>query len=278
MRISVAVGNTIPITCPVPYSVPDAIVQFYKDGNVLQNASLTGSKTMIIERVMPYHAGSYHCTATNYITSETFSSNCKTALSVVTSGSTTVSLDFVKQPQTEYRVVRGKNVTLECFGVGYPVPQVTWSRLSGPLPPKSYVSPMGLNIVNVQPADRGEYDCQWSNERRLKTVIILNVVEPPRVTRPPKALTFSEGGELELSCAVSGQPEPSVEWLINGERIDNGNNNVEIKGSKLFIAEVEKRHAGIVQCVASNEYGSHSGYNMLRVNPKQHLSGAGSSR
>lgn len=65
-------------------------------------------------------------------------------------------------------------------------------------------------------------------------------------------------------------PQPKVEWLINGESLIPSD-NVEIKGSTLLISEVEKKHAGIVQCVASNEYGSHSGCNLLRVNPKQHI-------
>lgn len=187
---------------------------------------------------------------------------------------------FSKQPQTEYTVLRGKNVTMECFAAGYPVPRVTWSRLGGTLPSRSVQTKAGLTIINVQPSDRGEYDCVWSNgvaSQPLKSVIILKVAEEPRIVKPPKASTFSEGGELELSCTVTGQPEPTVEWLINGETLVP-DNNLEIRGSTLIISEVEKKHAGIVQCVASNEYGSDTGYNLLRVNPKQHVSGISESR
>ncbi|XP_031771118.1 interference hedgehog isoform X1 [Apis florea] len=268
--INVPAGNIVPITCPVPYSAPEAIVQFYKNNNLIQNVNIIGSKTMIIENAKISDSGSYYCTASNYITTQIYSSNYKTILNVHKNISFLAPY-FVKQPQTEYKVLRGKNITLECFGAGYPVPSVTWSRLGSPLPSNSIKTLIGLMIINVQPSDRGEYDCMWSsNNAHIKSVIILKVMEAPKVIKPPKASTFSEGGELELSCAVTGEPQPKVEWLINGESL-TPSDNVEIKGSTLLISEVEKKHAGIVQCVASNEYGSHSGCNLLRVNPKQHI-------
>lgn len=261
----------MPITCPAPYSAPEAIVQFYKDNNnLLKNVNVIGGKTMVIENAKASDSGSYNCTANNYITTQVYSSNHKIVLRVYANGSFQAPY-FVKQPQTEYKVLRGKNVTLECFGAGYPVPSVAWSRLGTPLPTNSIKTPVGLTIINVQPTDRGEYDCIWSSNRaHIKSVIILKVMEAPKVIKPPKASTFSEGGELELSCTVTGEPQPKIEWLINGESLTPGD-NVEIKGSTLLISEVEKKHAGIVQCVASNEYGSHSGCNLLRVNPKQHI-------
>lgn len=271
--IKVTEGNTVPITCPIPYSEPEAIVQFYKNGIPIENANLVNTKTMVIKNVRSADSGLYDCSANNYITLQIFASNHKTVLTVY-ANTTIQGPYFIKQPQTEYIVPRGKNITLECFGAGYPVPRITWSRLgSSSLPLKSTKSPTGLTIVHVQPSDRGEYDCVWDNEiRQIKSVIILRVVESPRVTKAPKGSTFSEGGELELSCSVTGEPEPNIEWLINGKSLIP-NKNQEIKGSTLLISEVEKKHAGIVQCVASNEYGSHSGYNFLQVNPKQHVVG-----
>lgn len=268
--IQIVEGNTVPIVCPVPYSEPEAIVQLYKNGSLIEDANLANSKTMVIDNVRLIDSGSYRCSASNYITMQVLRSIHNTILTVH-ANATYRAPYFVKQPQTEYTVVHGKNVTLECFGAGYPVPRVSWSRLGSSLPLKSVKSPIGLTIIEVQPPDRGEYDCVWSNEvGQIKSIIILRVVEPPKVTNPPKASTFPEGGELELSCTVTGEPEPVVEWLVNGESLMPSKNQ-EMRGSTLFVSEVEKRHAGIVQCVASNEYGSHSGYNLLRVTPKQHI-------
>lgn len=277
VEIKVPVGNTVPITCPVSYSAPEPDILFFKDNRPVKNTTLTSGKTLIIENARPSDSGKYHCTATNYLSGQTLISNYNTILNAE-STQTLQNSYFIKQPQTKYKVLRGKNVTLECFGAGYPVPQVQWSKLGKPLPSRSTSTAMGLTITNVQPSDQGEYDCAWNNGKYpLKLMIILIVVEPPRVLKGPKGLTFAEGGELELSCSVSGQPEPTIEWLINGETL-TVNNNVEIRGATLSISSVEKKHAGIVQCVASNEYGSHSGYNLLRVTPKQHVGGALESR
>ncbi|OXU22478.1 hypothetical protein TSAR_005968 [Trichomalopsis sarcophagae] len=272
VHLRVRAGNNVPITCPVPYSLPEADIQFFKDDKPIQNASLTGSKIMIIERARATDSGYYRCQAYNYITSEQYTSNHRTLLTV--DENTTDQPPYsIKQPQHEYKVQRGKNVTLECFAVGYPVPQVTWTKLGSSLPSTSSYSPMGLNLVNVQPSDRGEYDCVWANRAgHVKSVIILTVVEPPKIVQAPKLSIYPEGGELELSCNATGYPAPRIEWLINGETLSTGK-NLQIKGSTLYISLVEKKHAGIVQCVASNEYGSHSGYNYLRVTPKQHLGG-----
>ncbi|XP_070513486.1 interference hedgehog isoform X2 [Cardiocondyla obscurior] len=270
--IEVTEGNTVPITCPVPYSEPEAIVQFYKNGMLIENVDLVNGRTMILKNVKLTDSGTYHCSVNNYITLVTFMSNHKTILTV--HGNFTFQPPYLtKQPQTEYVVRRGKNVTLECFGAGYPVPRVTWSRLGSSLPLKSIKSSFGLTLVHVQLSDRGEYDCVWSNEmRQIKSAIILRVVELPRVTKQPSACKFHEGGKLQLSCDVTGEPEPVVEWLINGESLIPSKTQ-EMIGSTLLISEVEKKHAGIVQCVASNEYGSHSGYNLLQVQPKEHVVG-----
>ncbi|CAB0032855.1 unnamed protein product [Trichogramma brassicae] len=272
---TVPAGSNVPISCPVPTSVPEAIVQFFKDGSQIETlaSQLGSSKVTILERARASDSGSYHCQANNYITSETFTSNHKTVLRVVKQMPDQAPY-FIKQPLHEYEVERGKNVTLECFAIGYPIPQVTWTKLGSVLPSRSAYSANGLSISNVQPGDRGEYDCEWRNQvGQVKASIILTVVEAPTVLQPPRLSTFPEGGELELSCNASGQPPPKIEWLINGESLQPSK-NLEIKGSNLYISLVEKKHAGIVQCVASNDYGSHSGYNFLKVSPKQHMGAA----
>ncbi|XP_057328592.1 interference hedgehog-like isoform X2 [Microplitis mediator] len=272
VEIRVPVGNTVPITCPVPYSSPEAIVQFYKNDILLKNINLTGDKTIIIENAQVSDSGNYHCTADNYIVTQTYRSNYQTKLQVYIEKNN-ISPFWTKQPQTEYKALKNSNISLECFGAGYPIPKLSWSRFAGSLPLYSQYKSSGLSIVNVQPSDRGEYQCVWSNDNdKIKTSIILKVVEPPRVIKGPRASTFSEDGYLELFCNVTGVPEPTIEWLINGETLEPSS-SVEIRGSKLTVDPVEKKHAGIVQCVASNEYGSYSGYNLLKVNPKQHISG-----
>lgn len=271
--INIAEDNTLSISCPVPYSEPEPIVDFYKNNvRINNNTNLVNGRTMVIRNVKLSDSGMYHCTANNYISQQTFVSNCRTIVIVYTN-KTFRAPHFIKQLQTEYVVLRGKNVTLECTAAGYPIPNVTWSRLDGSPLSKSVTSPVGLTIIHVQPSDRGEYDCEWSNEiGKVKSVIILKVVEPPKVMKQPKESTVTEGDGIELSCNVTGEPEPTIEWLVNGESFVPSR-NIKIEGSSLSISAVQKKHAGFIQCVASNMYGSHSGYSVLWVNPKQRLAG-----
>lgn len=176
-------------------------MQFYKNDEPIKDMNLVNGKTLVIRNATITDSGSYRCKASNYITQQVFESNHKTILTVH-ANTTYQAPHLIKQSQTEYTVLRGKNVTLECFGAGYPVPRVTWSRLGGTLPAKSAVTPDGLTIVHVQPSDRGEYDCVWENEiRQIKSVIILKVVEPPRVINQPKESTFHEGANCSSSAA-----------------------------------------------------------------------------
>lgn len=272
--ITVPSGNTVSINCPAPYSSPDALIQFYKDNEPIKNISSINGKILIIDNVQPIDSGNYHCVAQNYIANQEYISNYKTKLRVDNERKQVLPF-FVKQPQNEYKVLRGNNITLECNAVGYPIPKVTWTRLVDDIPTGSKITNIGLNIINVQSNDRGEYHCIWSSgNRKIESQIILTVVEPPRVIKSPKSGTFLEGGELELYCETTGTPQPTFEWLINGETLVK-NSHIEMKDNKLSITVVEKKHAGIVQCVASNEYGTHSGCNLLRVTPKQHPDNGG---
>lgn len=56
--------------------------------------------------------------------------------------------------------------------------------------------------------------------------------------------------------------------MINGQNT-RWDPKTKLEGSKLIIDSVEKRHAGIVQCFAKNDFGETSSANMLQVNPKQ---------
>lgn len=58
----------------------------------------------------------------------------------------------------------GQNVSLECTGVGNPVPMVSWRRVNSELPPsRAEPIPGGLRITNVQLGDQGQYVCELSN-------------------------------------------------------------------------------------------------------------------
>ncbi|CAG2065346.1 unnamed protein product, partial [Timema podura] len=104
-------------------------------------------------------------------------------------------------------------------------------------------------------------------EQDIDSVYNLFVPEPPEIVREPKNSLVEEGGEVTLECVVKGSPPPQVSWLLNGESLQN-DSHMRITGGKLHISQLEKRHAGIFQCFASNPLGTRYGSAMLQVLPK----------
>ena len=67
-----------------------------------------------------------------------------------------------------------------------------------------------------------------------------------------------------LTCIASGWPLPIVKWLMNGEKLTNGdvNQTISLKeekddkqlNSSLYIFEANMKHAGNFTCEAKNKY------------------------
>ncbi|XP_063230242.1 interference hedgehog-like isoform X1 [Bacillus rossius redtenbacheri] len=178
---------------------------------------------------------------------------------------------FLPPPPSEYTVQAGWNVTLECSGVGEPVPSVSWSRLGAGLPAERLrLVAEGLALREVRRSDEGTYLCRLGNGvgAELTHRATLHVQEAPVVTREPGNAEVEEGGEVTLACEARGSPAPRLSWVLNGESLDN-DSHARVSGGRLRLERIEKRHAGIVQCFASNELGSAYGSATLQVVPKQ---------
>lgn len=160
---------------------------------------------------------------------------------------------------------------MECSAVGNPPPKVTWYKLSGTINKDRFdFVPGGAKIRDVSLSDQGTYVCEHGN---LKYHISLLIYERPRVKNKQLPLGIKEGEDLDYECNVRGTPEPIVSWLINGHSVVN-DNNIEVIGNKIYFRPAEKKHAGILQCLASNIKGADYGYTFLTVYPKQ-ISGFG---
>ena len=70
------------------------------------------------------------------------------------------------------------------------------------------------------------------------------VTEPATIEKVEKS-TVAEGGNLTLSCQVSGDPFPSVSWVkvMGGKRFN---------GSKLVLRNVNGNASGEYRCEAAN--------------------------
>ncbi|XP_039293239.1 interference hedgehog [Nilaparvata lugens] len=269
---TVTVGNTVAIDCPAPVSNPNHVGT--------HKLPVPSTRTLLLVNVTSRDAGVYTCMATNYITAQTVTSPLRTTL-VVTQVTTPSPPRFLATPQSLYVSQIGQNVTMECSGVGTPPPRVSWRREGVPgggkggLPRDRHELEVGgavLRLLNVQRSDEGIYYCDLSSGTMptASHQITLQLQEAPIVREEPNSSVVEEGGVAELQCKVTGVPEPTLVWLLNGEGLHNDSHvKTEANGSKLIIDQVEKRHAGIYQCFASNPVGVTYGSAMLQVSPKQ---------
>ena len=71
----------------------------------------------------------------------------------------------------------------------------------------------------------------------------------PSAMEPVQNVNITEGGNLTLSCKVSGIPPPMVSWIKadGGEHFD---------GSELVFTHINRSQAGEYKCEASNECGN----------------------
>lgn len=111
-RYQVTVGNIVSIFCPPPVSNPSALIQYYHNDKKLSPQHvriLPTSNSLLLQNVSVHDSGVYTCSATNYITGQTFVAPFRVILDVVPSRSVPSSAPkFLSAPQTNYVVQSGK--------------------------------------------------------------------------------------------------------------------------------------------------------------------------
>ncbi|KAM4619310.1 contactin-1a-like isoform 1-T2 [Polymixia lowei] len=153
----------------------------------------------------------------------------------------------VKFPDTTALV--GQTVTLECFALGNPIPEIRWRKLDGELPFNHEVSMAGahLHLYNVQFEDAGTYKCEAINSKGKDYHTARVSVEAfPEWVEYINSTEQDISSDYTMSCMASGKPKPHVRWLKNGHVYDKK----EMKFSGLTFDD-----SGMYQCIAENHHG-----------------------
>ncbi|KAF5302874.1 hypothetical protein FQA39_LY02054 [Lamprigera yunnana] len=269
IQVNVVVGNTLLWRCDFLHSNPPAYIDYYKNGAYVSPEVPVGTQSLIIPNLSTSHSGKYECTARNII--EQSSSNADFNLNLkVVNGGPIQSPRFIIPPKKFYTVNAGESVFLECSAVGNPVPKVFWFKSNGQLPQnRTQLLPGGLQILEVKSTDDGVYICNYTNSAgTISHHITLVFNEAPSTEEGAKSTDIKEGENLDLECKVNGTPEPQISWFLNGESVLN-DTQIEAIGNRIYFRPVEKKHAGTLQCFATNTVGTdYSSFN-LKVIPKQ---------
>ncbi|XP_041954684.1 contactin-3 [Alosa sapidissima] len=262
--VSVREGQGVVLLCGTPtYSgdltfawVFNEYTYFVQQDNRRFVSQETGN--LYIAKVEPSDVGNYTCIVMNRVTRERVSSS-PTPLVLRTDGAMgeyepKIEVHF---PDT-VPAAKGSVVTLECFALGNPVPEITWRRANGvPFPSKVKMknSNVVLEIPSFQQEDAGGYECLAENKmgKNVARGRLLFHAKPQWVqTMRDTALAIED--RLVWECKANGKPKPSHTWLKNGEMLVS-EERMQLVDGALSIEAVNLSDGGMYQCVAENKHG-----------------------
>ncbi|XP_059191036.1 contactin-1a-like [Centropristis striata] len=209
-------------------------------------SQITGN--LYISKVDSSDSGNYSCIVSSLSISKSVFSNYIPLVPLAERPIRKYPADLkVKFPDTT--VLVGQNITLECFALGNPVPDIRWKKLNGQLPPNHEVRMAGahLHLYNVQYEDAGSYQCEALNSKGKDYHTARVSVEAfPEWVEQISSTEQDLGRDYTMPCIASGKPEPHIRWLKNGEPSDRR----EMRFSSLTFED-----SGMYQCIAENHHG-----------------------
>uniref|UniRef100_A0A3Q3MMH4 Contactin 3a, tandem duplicate 2 n=1 Tax=Mastacembelus armatus TaxID=205130 RepID=A0A3Q3MMH4_9TELE len=176
--VSVREGQGVVLLCGTPTHSGDLTYAwvfneypyFVQQDNRRFVSQQTGN--LYIAKVEPSDVGNYTCVVMNSITKGKVHSS-PTSLILRTDG---VMGEYEPKIEVNFPdnvpAAKGSTVTLECFALGNPVPEITWKRANGvPFPSKVKMkySNAVLEIPSFQQDDTGGYECVAENKMGKNT-------------------------------------------------------------------------------------------------------------
>ncbi|XP_054704630.1 hemicentin-2 isoform X1 [Grus americana] len=261
------VGSPLVLTCQVG-GVPAPVVTWLKDGSLLESSLEQGLVSaggqLQLSPLQPFHQGRYTCLAQG--------PGAETRKDFVVLVRVAPRIASVGVP-SEYSVLEGKGVRLECRAEGQPTPEISWLKDGQPLglqpPSRTRMSPDGSSLLleGLQAADSGVYSCLAQNSAgedvRLHTLSVLAPLSPcpvpPAIERGADDLEVVRGvlsAAVTLECWARGSPPLHVSWLKDGLPLRlSPRVTLFSAGHVLRISQAQLSDAGLYTCVVSSQAG-----------------------
>ncbi|GCB73067.1 hypothetical protein scyTo_0006605, partial [Scyliorhinus torazame] len=120
--------------------------------------------------------------------------------------------------------LRDETLELECIADGLPTPQISWAKIDGDMP-KQKATEVNFNktlkIFNVTEFDAGKYECKAENVfDAVKHAFSVTVEASPYWIKKPRSKVYFSEENAELECEIGGQPQPQVQWKVNGKPLN----------------------------------------------------------
>uniref|UniRef100_A0A4X1TIG3 Myosin light chain kinase, smooth muscle n=1 Tax=Sus scrofa TaxID=9823 RepID=A0A4X1TIG3_PIG len=226
--------------------VPKPEVTWFLDGAPVKRREGTfevyeagGSHYLCLPRARARDSGNYSCTATNIrgqvsctwtLLVKKKKSDGKSEYLLPAAPSKPMAPIFL-QGLSDLSVMDGSQVTMTVQVSGNPPPEVIWLHDGNEIQESEdfHFEQRGtrhsLCIQEVFPEDTGTYTCEaWNSAGEVRTQAVLTVQEPQDGTQPwfiskPRSVTACLGQSVLISCAIAGDPFPTVHWLRDGKAL-----------------------------------------------------------
>uniref|UniRef100_A0A3P8U446 DCC netrin 1 receptor n=1 Tax=Amphiprion percula TaxID=161767 RepID=A0A3P8U446_AMPPE len=257
--VSSYLGDTALLRCEVSGD-PTPVIRWQKNREDLpltfnpeSRLAALPSGSLQVSRVQPPDSATYRCLADNPGSTRT---GTDAELRVLPEPGVTRNLQFLQRP-SRVSALLGTDAVLECSASGYPTPSIQWRRGEELIQRiRSTLCWPGSNLVirSVTDDDSGGYSCSASNKNHNITAQAELI--PPQFLNYPTNTYAYESTDIELECAVTGNPPPTVRWMKNGEEVIPSDYFQIVDGSNLQILGLVKSDEGFYQCIAENSAGS----------------------
>ncbi|XP_072552129.1 netrin receptor DCC [Salminus brasiliensis] len=261
--VSSFLGDTALLRCEVT-GEPMPVVRWQKNRVDLPAAFDMDSRVVVlpsgslqVSRVQPPDSATYRCLAENPGSART---GTDADLRVLPEPGVMRNLVFLQRPM-KVTVLQGRDAVLECSASGYPTPSFYWMRGNEMIQSRSrkysLLGGSNLLISSVTDDDSGTYSCVAHNKNEnITSSCELSVLVPPQFLNYPSNMFAYESMDIEMECAVTGNPPPSVHWVKNGEVVIPSDYFQIVDGGNLQILGLVRSDEGFYQCVAENEAGN----------------------
>uniref|UniRef100_A0A8C6KUB4 DCC netrin 1 receptor n=1 Tax=Nothobranchius furzeri TaxID=105023 RepID=A0A8C6KUB4_NOTFU len=260
--VSSYLGDTALLRCEVSGD-PVPVIRWQKNREDLpltfepdSRLAVLPSGSLQVSRVQPPDSAMYRCLADNPGSTRT---GTDAELRVLPEPGLSRNLQFLQRP-SRVTALLGADAVLECSASGYPTPSIHWRRGDEVIQSwnKKFSLLAGSNLIirTVTDDDSGTYSCTATNKNQNITAQAeLSVLVPPQFLNYPTSAYAYESTDIELECAVTGNPPPFVRWMKNGEEVIPSDYFQIVDGTNLQILGLVKSDEGFYQCVAENSAG-----------------------
>ncbi|XP_034738598.1 hemicentin-1 isoform X2 [Etheostoma cragini] len=258
--VNVLVGKSVTLECE-SNAVPPPTITWYKNGRVVTESAnlriLAEGQMLEIQSSEVSDTGQYVCKATNVAgqVDKNFHLNIHVPPSIHGPAEESVE-ETISNP-----------VTFACDASGIPPPSLTWLKNGRPIENSEslemhiFSGGSKVQIARSQLSDSGSYTCVASNvEGKARKSYHLTIKVPPSISGSelPSEMGVLLNETIQLICRAQGTPTPTIQWLKDGEVINNTRIEglrISPDGSTLTVTGARTPDSGKYTCVASNTAG-----------------------